>query len=205
MIGPDASEALIAPAAARNRDAILAVLRTALPQSGTVLEVASGSGEHAIHFASALPSLTWLPSDPDPAARRSVIAHTRASGLSNIRRPLDLDAARPGWTTGAVAAVVCINMIHTAPWPATEGLMAGAAQVLAETGPLILYGPYHEGGRPTAGSNAAFDAALRAKNPAWGVRDLEAVSAEAGRHGLALARRIAMPANNLILIYRSMR
>ncbi|MGU3543219.1 DUF938 domain-containing protein [Methylobacterium sp. A52T] len=197
----DVNDALTAPAVARNRDAILAVLREILPDSGTVLEIASGSGEHAVHVAAALPGLDWLPSDPEPAARRSIAAHALRAGLANIRPPLALDAAAAAWPVARVDGIVCINMIHIAPWAATEGLMAGADRVLSAGGVLFLYGPFREADRPFAESNAAFDASLRARDPAWGVRDLDAVAAEAARHGLSLVRREAMPANNLSLIF----
>ncbi|SEH30814.1 Protein of unknown function [Methylobacterium sp. 275MFSha3.1] len=197
----DVNEALTAPAVARNRDAILAVLREILPDSGTVLEIASGSGEHAVHVAAALPGLDWLPSDPEPAARRSIAAHALRAGLANIRPPLALDAAAAAWPVARVDGIVCINMIHIAPWAATEGLMAGAGRVLSAGGVLFLYGPFREADRPFAESNAAFDASLRARDPAWGVRDLDAVAAEAAQHGLSLVRRVAMPANNLSLIF----
>lgn len=198
----DVNEALTAPAVARNRDAILAVLREILPDRGTVLEIASGSGEHAVHVAAALPGLDWLPSDPEPAARRSIAAHALRAGLANIQPPLALDAAAAAWPVARVDGIVCINMIHIAPWAATEGLMAGAGHVLSAGGVLFLYGPFREADRPFAESNAAFDASLRARDPAWGVRDLDAVAAEAARHGLSLVRRVAMPANNLSLIFR---
>ncbi|XYD10422.1 DUF938 domain-containing protein [Methylobacterium sp. NMS12] len=198
----DVNDALTAPAVARNRDAILAVLREVLPASGTVLEVASGSGEHAVHVAAALPGLDWLPSDPEPAARRSIAAHALRAGLANIRLPLALDAAAAAWPVARVDGIVCINMIHIAPWAATEGLMAGAGRVLGERGVLFLYGPFREADRPFAASNAAFDASLRARDPTWGVRDLDAVAAEAVRHGLTLVRRVAMPANNLSVLFR---
>jgi SAM-dependent methyltransferase len=197
----DVNEALTAPAVARNRDAILAVLREILPDSGTVLEIASGSGEHAVHVAAALPGVDWLPSDPEPAARRSIAAHALRAGLANIRPPLVIDAAAAAWPVARVDGIVCINMIHIAPWAATEGLMAGAGRVLSAGGVLFLYGPFREADRPFAESNAAFDASLRARDPAWGVRDLDAVAAEATRHGLSLVRRVAMPANNLSLIF----
>lgn len=197
----DVTEALTAPAVARNRDAILAVLREILPDSGTVLEIASGSGEHAVHVAAALPGLDWLPSDPEPAARRSIAAHALRAGLANIRPPLALDAAAAAWPVARVDGIVCINMIHIAPWAATEGLMAGAGRVLSAGGVLFLYGPFREADRPFAESNAAFDASLRARDPGWGVQDLDAVAAEAARHGLSLVRRVAMPANNLSLIF----
>ncbi|KZB97833.1 hypothetical protein AU375_05987 [Methylobacterium radiotolerans] len=197
----DVNDALTAPAVARNRDAILAVLREVLPASGTVLEIASGSGEHAVHVAAALPGVDWLPSDPEPAARRSIAAHALRAGLGNIRPPLVLDAAAAAWPVARVDGIVCINMIHIAPWAATAGLMAGAGRVLSERGILFLYGPFREADRPFAESNAAFDASLRGRDPAWGVRDLDAVAAEAARHGLDLIRRVAMPANNLSVIF----
>ncbi|GAN51782.1 DUF938 domain-containing protein [Methylobacterium radiotolerans] len=197
----DVNDALTAPAVARNRDAILAVLREVLPASGTVLEIASGSGEHAVHVAAALPGVDWLPSDPEPAARRSIAAHALRAGLGNIRPPLALDAAAAAWPVARVDGIVCINMIHIAPWAATAGLMAGAGRVLSERGILFLYGPFREADRPFAESNAAFDASLRGRDPAWGVRDLDAVAAEAARHGLDLVRRVAMPANNLSVIF----
>ncbi len=203
MQGWDATDgALIAPAVARNRAAILDVLRRVLPASGTVLEVASGSGEHAVHFASALPGLTWLPSDPEAAHRRSIAAHTRLSGLDNVRDPSNLNASFGRWPVERADAVVCINMVHIAPWAACEGLMAGAARILSEGGALVVYGPFREAGRHTSESNAAFDADLRARDPAWGVRDLEAVTGLAEACSLRLDARIAMPANNLSVVYR---
>ncbi|SDN15772.1 Protein of unknown function [Methylobacterium phyllostachyos] len=198
-------DALTAPAVARNRDAILDVLRRVLPARGTVLEIASGSGEHAVHIAGALPDLTWLPSDPDLEARRSIRAHTLRAGLTNILTPLDLDARVVPWAVDRVDAIVCINMIHIAPWAATVGLMTGAGHALSEGGILILYGPFREGGRHSADSNGAFDASLRARDPVWGVRDREAVAAEAAQRGLVLTERMAMPANNLTLIFRRAR
>jgi len=195
-------DALTAPAVARNRDAILAVLRRVLPAEATVLEIASGSGEHAIHIAAALPGLTWFPSDPEPEARRSIAAHTRLARLTNIRPPLALDARASAWPVGRADAVICINMIHIAPWSATEGLMAGAGRVLTGTGLLFLYGPFREGGQHSAESNAAFDASLRARDQEWGVRDLESVADLAARYGFVMAERVAMPANNTSLIFR---
>ena len=203
MLGWEISDgALIAPAVARNRDVIREILRGVLPGSGTVLEVASGSGEHAVHFAAAFPDLTWQPSDPDLAARRSIAAHTRASGSTNVGDPSSLDAAAGHWPVDRADAIVCINMTHIAPWVATEGLMAGAARILPEGGALFLYGPFREDGRHAAESNATFDADLRARDPAWGVRDLEAVTGLAQARGLRLDARIAMPANNLSVVYR---
>jgi SAM-dependent methyltransferase len=194
--------ALTAPAVARNRDPILAVLREVLAAPGTVLEIASGSGEHAIHFAAALPHIVWQPTDPDAQARRSIAAHAARAQLPNLLPPLELDAAAAVWPVTRADAVVSINMIHIAPWTAAEGLMAGAARLLAAGGPLYLYGPYRLHGQHTAPSNAAFDESLKARDPAWGVRDLDAVAALAARHGLALQRTVAMPANNLSVIFR---
>ena len=153
--------------------------RRVLPRSGLVLEIASGTGEHAVHFAGALPGLTWQPSDPDETARRSIEAHRDAAGLPNLRPPLALDAAAPIWPVERADAVVAINLVHIAPWAATLGLMAGGARVLPPDGVLVLYGPYKEDGAHTAPSNAAFDASLKAQNSAWGVRDLEEVEAAA--------------------------
>lgn len=196
------SDALFSPAVARNAGPIVEVLKRVLPRGGLALEIASGSGEHAVHFARAMPALDWQPSDPDEAARRSIDAHARASGLSNIRSPLAIDAARRPWPVLRADAVIAINMIHIAPWNATTGLMAGAGATLPEDGVLYLYGPFRERGAHTAASNAAFDDSLRARNASWGVRDIEAVAAAAGARGLRLAERVAMPANNLSLIFR---
>jgi hypothetical protein len=194
--------ALTAPAVARNRDPILAVLREVLPAAGTVLEIASGTGEHAVHFAAALPHLVWQPTDPDAQARGSIAAHAAATGLANLLAPLELDASAPVWPVTRADALVSINMIHISPWRATQGLMAGAARVLPAGAPLYLYGPYRQHGRHTAPSNAAFDESLRARDPEWGVRDLDEVVALAAEHGLALQRSVAMPANNLSVIFR---
>lgn len=196
------SDALFSPAAARNTAPIVEVLRRVLPLRGLALEIASGSGEHVVRFAAAMPGLVWQPSDPDEAARRSIDAHTRASGLSNIRPPVAIDAACPPWPVMRADALIAINMIHIAPWEAAIGLMAGAGATLPEGGVLYLYGPFREDGAHTAPSNAAFDDSLRARNASWGVRDIEAVAAAAAEQGLRLSERIAMPANNLSLIFR---
>lgn len=194
--------ALFAPAAARNGAAILEVLRTVLPRSGTVLEVGSGTGEHAVRFAAALPALSWCPSDPDRRALGSIGAHARAAGLPNLLPPVELDARAEIWPVTRADAIVCVNMIHIAPPAATEGLLAGAGRLLPEGGPLVLYGPFRIGGTHTAESNARFDADLRMRNVDWGVRDLETVLAAAARHGLHPSERIAMPANNLSVVLR---
>jgi SAM-dependent methyltransferase len=193
---------LTSPSVARNRDPILAVLRRVLPARGTVLEIASGTGEHAVHFAAGLPHLTWQPSDRDPAALSSIAAHRGAAGLPNLEPPLELDAAMPSWPVARADAVVSINMIHIAPWRAAEGLMAGAGRLLSPGGILYLYGPFKEGGRHTAPSNATFDESLRARDPEWGVRDLDDVADLARRHGLGFVERVAMPANNLSVVFR---
>jgi hypothetical protein len=202
MTEPRVEGAQTAPAVARNRDPILAILRRVLPAHGTVLEIASGTGEHAVHFAAALPELTWQPTDRGADALRSIAAYCTSAQLPNLLPPLELDAASPRWPVARAEAIVSINMIHIAPWTAAEGLMAGAGRVLASGGLLYLYGPFKENGRHTAPSNAAFDASLKARDPQWGVRDVAEVSDLAGRHGLVLAERVAMPANNLSLVFR---
>lgn len=191
------------PATVRNRDPILAVLRDHLPERGLVLEIASGGGEHAVHMATHLPALMWRPTDPDEAARAGIAARRHDAGLDNLLPPLALDAAEPSaWPVTAADAVVCINMVHISPWTATQGLMAGAGRVLPSGGILYLYGPYREMGVVTAASNEAFDTSLKARNPAWGLRDRSEVEAQAVRHGLALTARVEMPANNLSLVFR---
>lgn len=191
-----------APATLRNREPILEVLRTALPDRGLVLEVASGSGEHAVHFARGTPALRWQPSDPSPDARASIAAWVKEEGLTNVLPPLDLDAAADAWPIAHADAVVCINMIHISPWQATEGLMRGAGRLLAPGQPLYLYGPYRRPGHTLEPSNAAFDADLQRRDPRWGLRELDAVAACAEANGLALERVVEMPANNLSVIFR---
>jgi hypothetical protein len=200
-------ERLYSPSTERNRAPIAAVLARVLPAAGTVLEVASGTGEHARFFAAEFPGLLFQPSDPDPAARASIAGWIAATGAANLLPPLALDVAAPGWEArddlpAPLAAILCINMVHISPWTATLGLLRGAAQLLAEGAALYLYGAYKRDGRHTAPSNAAFDVSLRRQDPAWGVRDLEAVVAEAERAGLALAEVVEMPANNLSVILR---
>jgi SAM-dependent methyltransferase len=195
--------ALSAPAVARNRQPILDVLQDWLPARGEVLEIAAGTGEHALFLAAAFPTLTWRPSDPDAGARDSIEAWRQAEGSPNLMPPLALDAADPAsWPVERADAVVCINMIHISPWASTIGLMTGAGRVLAPGGVLYLYGPYREAGVETAASNDAFDADLKRRNPAWGLRDLDAVEALAAEHGLAFAARVAMAANNLSVVFR---
>jgi SAM-dependent methyltransferase len=190
------------PATARNRQPILEVLRPRLPGGARVLEVASGAGEHGMFLASALPGVSWQPTDRDPEALASIAAWRAAVGLENLAAPVRLDAADlASWPAGPFEAVVCINMAHISPWAASEGLMAGAARVLASGGRLFLYGPYVEADVETAPSNLAFDESLKARDPAWGLRDLAEVKALAAANGLAFAERIAMPANNLIVMF----
>jgi len=190
------------PASARNREPILQVLRERLSGPCRVLEIASGAGEHAVWFARALPHVLWRPTDRDPTALSSIAAWREAVDLPNLLEPIAVDAADPAnWPQEPVDAVVCINMLHVAPWAAAEGLVAGAGGLLPPGGQLYLYGPFLERGRSTAPSNLAFDADLRVRNPAWGLRDLAAVVELASDAGLVLDARLEMPANNLSLVF----
>lgn len=191
-----------APATQRNREAIAAILADILPASGTILEIASGTGEHLIHFAEAFPGLVWQPSDYDEAGLSSIRAWSTEAALSNILPPLELDAASPIWPIARADAILCINMIHIAPWSAAQGLMAGAARTLGAGGLLYLYGPYVEADVPTVPSNEAFDASLKGRNPEWGLRSIEHLVALASEHNLVFESRTQMPANNLSLVFR---
>ena len=191
-----------APATLRNRDAILAVLERQLPARGLVLELASGSGEHAVHFAARLPGLDFQPSDPDAASRASIVAWRESAGLANLRRALAIDAASAPWPIEAADAVLCINMVHIAAWSAACGLIAGAERILSPGGLLYLYGPFQRDGRHTAPSNEAFDRDLRARDPAGGVRAIEAVAALAAAAGFSPPLVEEMPASNLSLSFR---
>ncbi|PZV20109.1 MAG: SAM-dependent methyltransferase [Leptolyngbya sp.] len=207
-----------APATDRNREPILAVLQQVLPPSGTVLEISSGTGEHAVYFAPRLAPRQWLPSDLSPEACHSIAAW-REAAADNLHLPLELDAAAPIWPVELpqsadlsplpdlqrhpITALVNINMIHISPWSTCLGLMAGAGRILPQGGVLYLYGPYKQGGQHTAPSNAAFDASLQAQNPQWGVRDLETVVAAAEAEGLTFVETVAMPANNLSVVFRA--
>lgn len=209
-----------APATERNRDFILPILRDVLPTSGTVLEISSGTGEHAVHFAPALKPRQWLPSDPDPIARASIQAWQQESSSDNLHPPLMIDVREEQWAVECntvdqsldhldfqqhpITAIVNINMIHISPWSACLGLMAGAGRILPSGGVLYLYGPYKQGGQHTAPSNAAFDQSLRSRNSEWGVRDLEAVIDAAATHQLQHQQTIQMPANNLSVIFQKM-
>lgn len=191
-----------APASARNRDPILAVLGPRLPARGHVLEIASGSGEHTMHLAAAYPAVTFHPSDPDPENRASIDAWTAHLGLVNVEPALDIDVTKTFAPISTVDVVVCINMIHIAPWQAGVGLIRNAAGVLGVGGLLFLYGPYRRNGAHTAPSNAAFDESLRARDPSWGIRDLEAVIGLARDAGFAAPDVIEMPANNLSVVFQ---
>ncbi len=203
-----------APATKRNREAIGKVLERELPARGTVLEIASGSGEHALYFAQRFAGLIWQPSDPDPDALASIIAWSGEYRGDNLRAPLTLDAARPeSWPIGRVDAIVCINMVHISPWEASEGLLAGAATRLCDNGsdssrpdsaPLIVYGPFLEDGVETAPSNRQFDESLRSRNPAWGIRRAEDLDRLAMEQAMVRTARHPMPANNLMLVYRKL-
>jgi len=191
-----------APATQRNREPIAELLARELPEKGRVLEVASGSGEHAVFFAGEFPGFEWHPSDPDDAALESIAAWTEESGLPNIARPIFLDASAVDWSIDRADAVLCCNMIHISPWEATVGLFRGSSQLLGKGAPLVLYGPFVEPGVETAPSNLAFDQGLKVRNPKWGLRSLEAIDALAASQGFDRTLRRNMPANNLTLIYR---
>ena len=188
--------------AERNKDPILAVLARVLPRRGVVLEIASGTGQHILHFANALPGLAWQPSDRDPELRESIALRVKEQQLANVNRPIDLDVTRLPWPLQTADAVVCINMIHVAPWSATLALLEGAKALLPTQHVLFLYGPYRRFGQHTSRSNEQFDSDLRAHDPEWGVRDLEAVSEAAASSGFALAEVVEMPANNFSVIFK---
>jgi hypothetical protein len=190
------------PAAVRNRGPIAEVLRDVLPERGLVLEIASGTGEHVEYFAGLFPGLLWQPSDADSVALRWTGKRKEEAGLPNLLAPLSLDTTALPWPVAQADAIVCSNMVHISPWEATKGLMRGAGQLLGTGAPLILYGPYRREGVPTAPSNEAFDASLKARDPSWGLRTLEQVSAEARANRLVFERLVEMPANNLTLVFR---
>ena len=197
---PAAGARRSAPAAIRNREPIAEVLAEWLPASGLVLEIASGTGEHAAYFAERFPSLEWQPSDVHPDALASIEAWRSTSELPDLRAPIVVDAAAPDWPIEQAAAVLSINMVHISPWTASLGLLDSASRVLNAGGPLILYGPWLKDDIPTAPSNLAFDADLRARNPEWGLRRVEDFAAAASERGLFLGETRQMPANNLMLL-----
>ncbi len=191
-----------APATERNRDVIAETLAALLPDKGLVLEIASGTGEHAVHFAKRFTNLTWQPSDPDPIALASINAWRADSNAPNVRPAMLLDASAE-WPIAQADAVVCINMTHISPWAATVGLLHNAARILPSNAPLFIYGPFRQRDVPLAESNASFDASLRQQNPEWGLRYVEDITEEAQQAGLRLDQIIEMPANNLSLIIRA--
>ncbi len=186
----------------RNKDPILDVLKAVMPKTGLILEIASGTGQHAVHFAAALPGIVWQPSDIDPELRASVSAWRDEAALQNLLEPIHLDVTADPWPVRDAAAMVCTNMIHIAPWEACIGLLDGAGRILPEGGILYMYGPYKVGGKHTAPSNEQFDQSLRARDALWGIRNLDDVALEARRRGLHLIKTQKMPANNFSVIYR---
>ncbi len=190
-----------APAAERNRQPLLDVLRRVLPPTGLVLEVASGSGQHAIFFAAPLPALQWLPSDASSEALESIGAWVDEADRENLLPPIELDVCWPKWPVTKADALVCINMIHISPWETTEALFRGASKLLAGGSSLITYGPYRLHGRHTAPSNVAFDESLRARDARWGVRDIDQLSELGRKTGFGLEERVDMPANNMTLTW----
>jgi len=190
------------PSAERNKGPILDVLARVLPRRGLVLEIASGTGQHVVHFAKALPGLTWQPSDPDAELRESIVLRAREEQVANVNPPMDLDVTRHPWPLQTADAVVAINMIHVAPWSATLALFEVATALLSAEHVLFLYGPYRRNGHHTSQSNAQFDRDLRSRDPEWGLRDLEAVGDVAGRTGFVLAETVEMPANNFSLVFK---
>ncbi len=192
-----------APAALRNREPIAEVLREWLPRRGLVLEIASGTGEHSIHFAERFPALEWQPSDLHPDALGSIRSWAAETDLPNLREPLVIDAASPDWPIGRADAILSINMVHISPWRSSMGLLDGASRLLPAGGPLILYGPWLSDRITTAPSNLAFDADLKARDPEWGLRKVEDFAGEAQARGLRLVDQRPMPANNLMLLFRN--
>ena len=190
-----------APAAGRNRQPILDVLRRVLPPAGLVLEVASGTGQHAIFFSERLPALQWQPTDASPEALQSIGAWVNDAARDNLLAPLDLDVRSPQWPISQADALLCINMIHISSWETTEALFQGASQLLAGGSPLVTYGPYRLHGEHTAPSNAAFDQSLRSRNARWGIREIDELRELAGRTGFVLEERVSMPANNMTLVW----
>ncbi len=202
--GHGADHRMFSPSAARNSAPILAVLKEVLPTHGVVLEIGCGTGEHAVHFAQAMPNLTWLPSDPDPGSRASTASWIEFTGLNNVPAPLDIDVCSTQWGVEQLApfdAIVSINMVHITPWAATLGLFAGAGRLLRTGGLLSLYGPFIQNGVHLAPSNAAFDESLKAHNPSWGLRNIADLECVAEASGLTLGKTIEMPANNMTLIF----
>ena len=195
------SDRLVSPSAERNKAAIGAVLSQVLPERGVILEVGSGTGQHVVAFARAMPNLIWQPSERDADCLKSIRAWLAVEKLSNVRSPVQLDVGALPWPINSAAALVCINMIHIAPWPATEALFQGSRSLLSGGGLLCLYGPFKRRGQHTSVSNEGFDALLRRQDPEWGVRDIDDVSRLADEAGLDLRQTHEMPSNNLTLVF----
>ena len=191
-----------APATLRNRDLILGILRDVLPTKGVILEIASGSGEHVVHFARSFPDLVFQPSDREPKSLESVAAWVEATRVANVLAPTVLDVSQSAWPIASADGIICINMVHISPWEATLGLVKGAAAILPSTAPFYLYGPYKREGFATAPTNQAFDRSLRDRNATWGLRDLDAVAAAAQSVGFSVPTITEMPANNLSVVFR---
>lgn len=190
-----------APAADRNRTPIWEALAPRLPESGRLLEIACGTGQHAVHFARQRPGLEILPTDPDPAAVASAEAHRAEAQLANLRPAHALDVRNRPWPVSGFDAVYAANMCHIAPWAATEALLLGAAEASSDRGRLFIYGPFLVDGAPTTESNAEFDRSLRARDPAWGIRDLADLDAVGRQAGLRRTETLPMPANNFLLVF----
>lgn len=201
-LGVSTDNRLVSPSAERNKRPIADLLKHVLPDHGTVLEISSGTGQHVVHFAREMPNLTWQPSERDVPSLQSIERWMTAESLPNILAPLRIDVTELPWPAGNAAAIVCLNMIHIAPWPAAEGLIQGAKSVLGQGGILFLYGPYRRQGRPTAPSNETFDAQLRSRNLEWGLRSVEDVARHALLHDFGAPDIHEMPANNLSLVFR---
>jgi SAM-dependent methyltransferase len=201
-LGGLAGNRLVSPSAERNKEPVAQLLKELLPEHGVVLEVSSGTGQHAVHFAQRMPYLTWQPSERDEGCLLSIARWVKDQGLTNVRGPLHLNVMDRPWPIRSAVAVVCLNMIHIAPWPAAEGLVSGASEILNPGGLLYLYGPFRRDGHHTAASNEAFDRQLRTQNPEWGVRNLEDVADYARSHGFGPPEIHEMPANNLSVVLR---
>jgi cyclopropane fatty-acyl-phospholipid synthase-like methyltransferase len=193
---------LVSPSAERNKAPIAEVLQRVLPTRGSMLEISSGTGQHVVHFARAMPNCVWQPTERDPDCLRSIAAWLAAEALQNVNAPLYLDVHDEVWPAGQVDAVVCINMIHIAPSSATQALFRGATTIVNTGGVLVLYGPFRREGQHTSPSNETFDRLLQAQNPEWGVRNLDDVARLAAKEGFELRERCEMPANNLAVIFR---
>ncbi|MHA6645541.1 DUF938 domain-containing protein [Mesorhizobium sp. A623] len=202
ILGVSTDNRLVSPSAERNKGLIADILKRVLPSHGTVLEISSGTGQHVVHFAREMPDLIWQPSESDEPSLQSIERWMAADNLPNILPPLRIDVTERPWSAGNAAAIVCLNMIHIAPWSAAEGLIQGAENILGQGGILFLYGPYRRQGRPTAPSNEAFDEQLRSRNLEWGLRNVEDVARHAMLHGFGPPDIHEMPANNLSLVFR---